>query len=74
MERPRELGNVPQNGLLVTAEVVGLYHSITHQDELEALSIKLDQWEDKIIPTEKFLIEITRFVLKNNHFESDSRI
>ena len=43
MERPRELGNVPQNGLLVTAEVVGLYHSITHQDELEALSIKLDQ-------------------------------
>ena len=45
-KRLKEFGSVPKNGLLVTADVVGLYPSIPHKDVLEALSIKLDQRED----------------------------
>ena len=55
MKRLKELGSVPQNVLLVAADVVGLYRSIPHQDGLEALLIKLDQREDKIILTEDLL-------------------
>ena len=63
LKRLKELGSVLQNALLVTADVVGLYPSIPHQDGLEALPIKLDQQEDRIIPTND-LLEMARFVLK----------
>ena len=53
--------------------MVGLYPSIPDQDGLEALSVKLDQREDKIISTEG-LLEMARFILKNNYFEFDSMI
>ena len=43
--------------------MVGLCASIPHQDGLEALSIKLDRREDKIIATED-IFEMARFVLK----------
>ena len=45
-KKRKELDSVPQYALLVTADVVGLYPSIPHQDMLEALSIKLNQRED----------------------------
>ena len=63
LKRLKELGSVLQNALLVTADVVGLYPSIPHQDGLEALPTKLDQQEDRIIPTND-LLEMARFVLK----------
>ena len=47
LKRIKGLVSVPQNALLVKAVVVGLYSSIPHQDELEALSITLDQREEK---------------------------
>ena len=53
--------------------MVGLYPSIPHQDGLEALSIKLDQREEKVIPIENIL-EMAWFVLKDNYFEFDSMI
>ena len=73
LKRLKELGSVTQNALLVGAHVVGLYPSIPHQDGLEALPIKLDQREEKIIPP-KDLLEMARFVLKSNYFEFDSKI
>ena len=73
LKRLKEIGSVPQNALLVTADVVELYPSISHQEGLETLSVKLDQREDKIIPTED-LLETMRFVLKNNYCEFDSMI
>ena len=72
-KRLKEFGSVSKNGLLVTADVVGLYPSIPHKDVLEALSIKLDQREDKIIPTGD-LLEMAPFVLKKYYFEFDSMI
>ena len=47
LKRIKGLASVPQNALLVKAVVVGLYSSIPHQDELEVLSITLDQREEK---------------------------
>ena len=43
LKKLKELGCVPQNELLVTGDLVGLYPSIPHPDGLEALSIKLEQ-------------------------------
>ena len=43
LKKPKELGCVPQNELLVTGDLVRLYPSMPHLDGLEALSIKLDQ-------------------------------
>ena len=42
LKKLKELGCVPQNELLVTGDVVGLYPSIPHLDGLEALSIKVE--------------------------------
>ena len=39
----KELSCEPQNVVLGTGDLVGLYPSIPHLDRLEALSIKLDQ-------------------------------
>ena len=52
LKRLEELGGVPQNALLVAADMVGLYPNITHQDGLDTLSLNLDQRDDKIISTE----------------------
>lgn len=73
LQRHKELHSAPQNALLVTADVAGLYPSIPHQDGSEALSIKLDQREEKVIPIENIL-EMAWFVLKDNYFEFDSMI
>ena len=50
-----------------------IYPSIPHQDGLDALSIKLEQREDKKISTED-LLEMAQFVLKNNYFEFNSKV
>ena len=73
LKKLKELGCVPQNELLVTGDLVGLFLSIPHLDGLEALSIKLDQWVDKKIVIENQL-EMAPFVLKNNYIEYDSVI
>ena len=44
--KDKELHSAPQNALLVTADVVGLYPSIPHQDVLKTLSVNLNQRED----------------------------
>ena len=46
LRKLKGLGKVPGNAILVTADVVGLYPSIPHEDDLEVLYTKL---EDKRI-------------------------
>ena len=58
---------------MVTADVVGLYPSIPLSDGLEALSVKLEERVDKSIATED-LLQMAKFVLKNNFFEFNSKI
>ena len=64
---------IPNNALLVTADVVGLYPSIPHESGLNALREALEQRSRKEIPTES-LIKMAEFVLKNNFFEFDSKV
>ena len=58
---------------MVTADVVDLYPSIPHSDGLEALSVKLEERVDKSIATVD-LLQMAKFVLKNNFFEFNSKI
>ena len=62
---------IPDNALLVTADVVGLYLSIPHQAGLIALKEALDKRLSKKIPTDD-LIMMAEFVLSNNFFEFNS--
>ena len=68
MKKLKELCCEPQNELLGTGDLVGLYPSIPHLDGSEALSIKLDQWVDKNIIIENQL-EMALFFLKSNYIE-----
>ena len=71
--KSRKLGKIPDNAILVTADVMGLYPSIPHNVGLRALKEALDNREQKKISTED-LVQMTEFVLKNNFFEFDNQI
>ena len=58
--------------LLVTADVVGIYPSIPHEDGLDALSEILETFRDKKIAKEDFL-KMSRFVLNKKFFEFNSK-
>ena len=62
MEKRKTLGCIPDNAILVTADLVGLYPSIPHQAGLIALKEALDK---KKIPTDD-LIRMAGFVLSNS--------
>ena len=61
----KNLNKVPDNAILVTGYVVGLYPSNPHNEGLEVLKKVLDNFYEKLIPTED-LVEMAEFVLKNN--------
>ena len=56
---------MPDNAILVTADVVGLYPSIPHHTGLIALKEALDKSLSKKIPTDD-LIRMAEFVLSNS--------
>ena len=62
---------IPDNALLVTADVVGLYPCTPLQAGLIALKKALDKRLLKKIPTDD-LIKMAEFVLNNNFFEFNS--
>ena len=65
MEKRKTLGCIPDNAILVTTDVVGLYPSVTHQTGLTALKEALDRSLSKKIPTDD-LIRMAEFVLSNS--------
>ena len=67
----KDLGPVPDNAIMVTADVVGLYPSIPHDEGLDALKDRLEKRVDKKVPTAD-LVKMADFVLSNNFFEFDS--
>ena len=73
VNKSRKLGKIPDNAILVTADVVGLYPSIPHNVGLRALKEALDKREQKKIPTED-LVQMADSVLKNNFFEFNNQI
>ena len=67
------LSSLPQDVLLCTVDVVGLYPNIPHDEGLQALKLALDEREDKNISTES-LLDLADCVLKNNVFEHNGKI
>ena len=65
--------DIPNDALLVTADVVGLHPSIPHDAGLSAPREALDKRTRKEIPTEN-LNKMAEFVLKNNSFEFDTNV
>ena len=59
----QNLKKVPDNAILVTADVVGLYPIISHNEGLDFLKIRVDNFYEKSIPTED-LVKKAEFVLK----------
>ena len=72
LEKIKTIGSVPENAILVTADVVGLYSNIPHQAGLKALKEVLEKRDIKKTPTED-LVKMAEFVLNNNIFEINSK-
>ena len=70
LRKLRDLPPLPDDLIMCTIDVVGLYPNIPHDGGLEALKIALDGREDKSVSTET-LLELAECVLKNNVFEHD---
>ena len=62
------LPSLPEDVILRTIDVVGLYPNIQHEGGLAAIKEALDKRDDKSISTET-LMELAECVLKNNIFE-----
>ena len=61
IKKAKNLKGIPQDALLVTADVVGLYPSIPHEAGLKALKEALDKRENRNIATND-LIRMAEFV------------
>ena len=68
LKKLSELGEIPEDVILCTVDVVGLYPNIPHEEGLEALRRALDGLENKSVSMES-LTELAQVVLKNNCFE-----
>ena len=68
IKKIKHLKNIPDNALLVTSDIVGLYSSIPHESGLRELKEVLERREEKKISTED-LVKMAAFVLRNNYFE-----
>ena len=73
LDKLKDLGEIPEGAILVTADVVGLYPSIPHTEGLEVLRKQYDKFLHKKVPTED-IIKMADFVLKNNCFEFNSKV
>ena len=63
LDKLKDLGEIPEGVILVTADVVGLYLSIPHTDGLEVLHKQYDKFLHKKLPIED-IIKMADFVLK----------
>ena len=73
IKKIKHLKNIPDNALLVTVDVVGLYPSISHEAGLRALKEVLDRREEKKVSA-KDLVDMAEFVLKNKYFEFNGQV
>ena len=62
---------MPEDTILCTIDVVGLYANIPHEDGLVAMRKALYERGDKTVSTDS-LIELAECLLKNNIFERNT--
>ena len=68
IKKIKNIGAIPKDSILVTADVVGLYPSVSHEAGLRALEKAPNSRTNKNVSTED-LVKMAKFVLKNNYFE-----
>ena len=68
IEKIKRIGNILEDAILVTADVVGLYPSISHELGLKALEAALEKRESIQISTSE-LVKMAKFLLQNNYSE-----
>ena len=73
LKKIKNLGFFPENAILVTADVVGLYPSIPHKAGLQAFEEALENRNNKQISTVK-LVKMAQFVPKDNFFEFNNDV
>ena len=73
IDKMKRIGKIPEGSFLVTADVVGLYPSIPHNEGILALKQKLEEQPSTKIPTND-LVKLAEFVLKNNLFEFNDKV
>ena len=73
INKTKNLSTIPDNAILVTVDVVGLYPSTPPGAGLRTHREALDKQGKKGIPTED-LVKMAEFVLKNKYFEFNSKI
>ena len=66
LKKTRTVGNIPENAILVTADVIGLYPNIPHNAGLKALNNMLQARKRKAVSTDD-LVKMVRFVLESNY-------
>ena len=65
--------SIPDNAMLVTADLVGLYFSILHSADSNSLKRAFEKRVDKHAPTSD-LVKMTEYVLSNNYFEFSEKV
>ena len=73
LNKIKNINAIPENAILVNADLVGLHPSISNQAGLEALREELNKRKTHKVPTGK-LVKIAEFVLKNNYFQFSDKM
>ena len=73
INKTKNLKDIPQDALLVTADFVGLYSSIPHETGLKALREALDKRKKRNIATND-VIRMAEYVLKNSYFKFNGQV
>ena len=68
LKKIKNICKIPEGAIIVTADVIGIYLSISHETGLEALRKILNERDSPKVPTED-MVRMADFVLKNNFFE-----
>ena len=68
LKKLKELGSLPKNAILSTIDIVGLYPSIPHEDDLASIRKHLNNRENKEVTIDT-LVEFADIVSKNNYFQ-----
>ena len=63
IKKLKNIDHIPQDTIMVTGDIVGLYPTIPHDADQEALTKALDNRENKKISTDD-LTKMAEFVLK----------
>ena len=73
LNRIEELGDIPEDSILVSFDVVGLYPSIPHDEGIEYMHEMLQQHSTSKVSAES-LCELAELILTNNFFEFGDKI